>query len=135
MRVELPFPASQLFPNAARRLHWRVRAEYAKPARMLGRVETLNALCGRAFAGSDEIEIEITYHPPTRRKYDSDGILSALKPTLDGIADALEIDDYCFNPIRLTRGDVTRGGKVIVEIKPRAHGVADIDHIFQEFKK
>lgn len=135
MKLEFPFPASQLLPNAARRLHWRVRAAHAQPARLIGRVETLNALCGRAFAGSDEIEIEITYHPPTRRKYDSDGILSALKPTLDGIADALEIDDYCFNPIRLTRGNVQRGGKVFVEIMPRVCGGADIDYIFQEFPK
>ena len=116
LTVVVPFPNAHLLPNSARRLHWRVCAEYAKPARMEGWVETLNVLGGREFVCGAFLPLDITFCEPNKRARDLDGMLSALKPTLDGVAEALEIDDKKFNPITLRRGDVVTGGQVILKI-------------------
>lgn len=118
LTITLPFPDPHLLPNHARRLHWRVRAAYAQPYRMQGRVETLNALSDAPFVVNENaaLKLELVFHPPTRRRYDLDGMLSAMKPACDGIADALEIDDTVFEPIVLRRGEVIKGGCVTVTI-------------------
>lgn len=62
------------------------------------------------------VPITITFNPPDKRKRDLDGGLSSLKQSLDGIATALTIDDSRFSPITLKRGEVRKGGEVVVEI-------------------
>lgn len=115
--IALPFPDKNLMPNAARRLHWHTRAGYAQTARMIGKVETLNQARDAEFCKADALAVEIEFCEPNKAKRDLDGMLSAIKPTLDGMADALEVDDKQFNPITLRRGERCKGGKVIVSVK------------------
>lgn len=62
------------------------------------------------------LPVEWTFCYPTNARRDRDNLLAACKAYQDGIADALGIDDTIFEPIVLRRGDVLRGGKVIVTI-------------------
>ena len=61
--------------------------------------------------------MSITWVAPNRIRRDLDGLLSAEKPRLDGIAAALGIDDSLFRPVTLDRAlDMEKKGFVLVEI-------------------
>ncbi|MNV98138.1 hypothetical protein D3C71_1933600 [compost metagenome] len=61
--------------------------------------------------------VSITWVAPNKVRRDLDGLLSAEKPRLDGIAAALGIDDSQFRPLVLDRAlDAEKRGFVLVEI-------------------
>lgn len=114
LRIELPWPVTALWPN--RRAHWRTLHEARKAARD-------DAYCLALDAGADyhtkphTLAVEIEFCPPSRRRFDRDNALAALKGHLDGVAEAMGVDDSKFEPITLRRGAVVKGGKVIVSIQ------------------
>lgn len=61
-------------------------------------------------------EVIIIVEPPDNRRRDVDGVLSALKPSLDGIASVLHIDDYHFNPINIIRLPPVEGGRITITV-------------------
>tara|TARA_R110000868_G_scaffold406516_1_gene687006 strand:- start:1554 stop:1964 length:411 start_codon:yes stop_codon:yes gene_type:complete len=61
------------------------------------------------------LHLRITFHPPDRRVRDIDGMLSAIKSGLDGIADVIGVDDSRWD-LTLIRGPVVKGGCVVVEV-------------------
>jgi len=116
LRIELPWPPRCLHPND--RSHWRIVRAAAKTARndaflltrtAMSRGESAPPVDGGYF-------LRLTFCPPNRRKHDIDGCLSANKAALDGIADALKVDDSRF-ALLIQKGDPVKGGKVIVEIQ------------------
>ncbi len=68
----------------------------------------------RAPAEGDII-IHLTLHPPVRRRHDRDNGLSRCKALLDGIADALRVNDSRFKPTA-EFGAPVEGGSVVLEI-------------------
>lgn len=60
------------------------------------------------------LPLSIVFHPP-HSGYDLDNCLAALKSALDGMADALKVNDRMFRPITIDFGPVIAGGQVIVE--------------------
>lgn len=62
-----------------------------------------------------EILIELMMHPPTRRERDRDNGLARCKSLLDGIADALCVNDKRFRPTA-DFGDIVEGGCVVLTI-------------------
>jgi Holliday junction resolvase RusA-like endonuclease len=54
---------------------------------------------------------------PDKRKRDADNCLAAAKGALDGLADAMMVNDQLFQPIMIYRKLGTKPGKLIVEIK------------------
>lgn len=116
VNVTLPWPPRCLHPND--RSHWRIVRAAAKTARndafLLTRVA---AERGKPLFVDGKASIRLTFCPPNRRKHDLDGCLSANKAALDGIADALGLDDSKF-ALALNRGPVVKGGAVYVEIFP-----------------
>lgn len=48
--------------------------------------------------GDAPIALHITFYPPDKRRRDRDNAQASLKHHLDGIADALGVDDYRFRP-------------------------------------
>ncbi len=68
----------------------------------------------------------ITFHPPSRRAYDLDNALARCKHGLDAIAEAIGVDDAKWHSISLVRGEVRKGGEIIVELRP-IEGVALVD--------
>jgi len=112
--IILPWPDRKLHPNA--RVHWAVRARAAKAARQyagtLGWAHGLH----REHWPDGRIDVHIMGYRPTARKTDRDGLLSALKPSLDGLADAMGVDDSRFVPHPDIADEVRKGGEVRIRI-------------------
>lgn len=111
--VTLPWPHKDLSPNA--RVHWRRKAPRVKVAR--------NAALALAFeAGARKMtvsaapRISIEFCPPDRRRRDADNCMASLKASLDGIADALGVDDSRFIST-YSMGAPVRGGAVLVTVR------------------
>lgn len=88
LQITLPWFSRNLHPNA--RVHWTVKYKDNKSARIQARVISM-AFEDNDFSGDLDLLVEVW--TPTRHQYDADGILSSLKPSIDGIAEACKFDD------------------------------------------
>lgn len=72
-----------------------------------------------------KLRVTLTFCPPDNRHRDLDGMQSNMKHALDGIADAMGVNDRMFRP-HSDWGDVDPAGLgyVLVEIEPWERGVA-----------
>lgn len=102
MKIVLPWPDRRLSPNA--RVNWRAKAGPKKKARADATIATYGALdrglrdVRAALSGEHPIPLTIRFYPPDARRRDRDNAQASLKHALDGIADALAVDDYRFRP-------------------------------------
>jgi hypothetical protein len=110
----LPWPDRALHPN--KRVHWSKRAKAAKAARAEACLIAKAAGWHRMTWPSGQLHIWLDGYPTDRRRRDADGLLSSLKPWLDGIADAMGIDDCRFVPHPWVKPEVRKGGEVRVRI-------------------
>jgi crossover junction endodeoxyribonuclease RusA len=92
----LPFPAKVLWPNG-RPAHWAEKARAVKSARKA-------AWAAALAAGVKSL--------PASGRYaiDADNAVSSLKASLDGIADALGVDDRTFDTPSISFGEPVKGG-------------------------
>lgn len=102
MIIRLDFPNPALAPNRAAGKHWGGLAALKAKAKADAHALTKNALQGKPspylnFKG--DIPVSLFYVTPDKRRRDSDGMLSASKHALDGVALALGVDDSRFRPI------------------------------------
>jgi crossover junction endodeoxyribonuclease RusA len=111
MRITLPWPPKQLSPNA--RLHWATKAKA---------VASYRSDCGwRARAqGVHPVDVKylpmrVTFHPPDARRRDRDNLIASCKALMDGLSDALGVDDSYFIPTYEVCDTIT-GGAVIVSL-------------------
>jgi len=95
--------------------HWGNSSDARAQARKDAANATLEALDARQMTATGAA-LSITFHAPSNRRVDAQNILSALKSQLDGIADALTLDDSTFDPITIRRGSVRKPGSVVIEI-------------------
>lgn len=112
-KLTIDWPDSSLFPNRSNGRHWSTRIDAKRIARAYAWSES--------FAhniGSNVIDhhVSIFAYPPDKKRRDVDGILSALKPTLDGLADGLQINDWNFNPIEIHRCEPVNGGQIVIVV-------------------
>jgi len=115
LRVELDFPAADLFPNRRNGKHWSSVHKAKTEAR-----ETaywMTKACRKPILGAGEVELTIIFEMPDKRLRDADNCLAAAKAALDGFAHALDIDDRRFNPLKIYRTPGKKPGKMIVEIE------------------
>jgi len=117
LRIELAFPNPQLNPNRNTGKHWAVATGLRKRAHhdafVLARVV---ANAARWQATKAEIAVTITFVQPDRRRRDRDNLLAALKWGLDGVAEALGVDDSQFEPVMIRRQYGSAPGKVLIDI-------------------
>lgn len=111
--VTLPWPPKELSPNA--RVHFRAKAATVKSYRESAYWLT-KAACMIAPA-SGGIALRIDFHPPDKRRRDLDNMLASVKSAIDGVADAMEVDDQRFG-YWLSREAPVKGGAVIVSVMP-----------------
>lgn len=111
--LALPWPARELHPNA--RVHWSKRAKHAKAERARAFI-----LARQAFAGIEwpegRLHVWIDGYARDRRPRDHDGFLSSLKPALDGIADAIGVNDHRFVPHPWIKDETRRPAEVRIRI-------------------
>lgn len=107
---EIPWPPSILNPN--RKSHWASKARSAKKykndCRMMAKLASVK------HRAHGDITINIFFYPPDKRRRDQDNAIASLKHGLDGIAQALGVDDYRFRIYPFWMGPV-KGGKIIIE--------------------
>lgn len=70
----------------------------------------------RPCSAAGPIALTITFVQPDRRARDRDNLLAALKPSLDGLADALGVNDAQFDPVVLRREFGAKPGALRIEI-------------------
>ena len=114
MLISLPWPRAELSPNA--RVHHFVKARAKKAYRTGCGWEAMQAF---AEAGRPKFlppaKLSITFHPPDNRRRDMDNMLAAIKSGLDGVADAIGMDDRHWT-LSLSVGPVVARGRVVIAI-------------------
>lgn len=118
--ITLPWPDRALWQNA--RVHWAV-------IRSATRSHKERACFEAVWAGAKHLQITgrprlvWTIHPPDKRRRDLPNAIAALKPAIDGIQDALGIDDTHFlNQWPEEFAEPVKDGKVIVTITSEGNG-------------
>jgi crossover junction endodeoxyribonuclease RusA len=101
IEILLPFPDPKLNPNNSKGTHWAVTTKARKQARADAYLVTKMTRPPKAPDGN--VQMNIVFVQPDKRRRDRDNLLAAMKPALDGIADALGIDDSRFEPVVLRR--------------------------------
>jgi Holliday junction resolvase RusA-like endonuclease len=119
--VTLPFPSSKLNPNRSKGVHWAATSALRKSARLAANAMTRVTALGTPWYSiergkADPVPLVITFIQPDRRHRDRDNLLAACKPALDGVADALEINDSQFEPVLIRREYGAKPGGVRIEI-------------------
>lgn len=89
--VVLPWPPAELWPNS--RPHWGAKSRAVKKYRNACDALALDA---KLAALDGPIYLWIDFLPPDRRRRDVDNCVAAMKSGLDGLADALGVDDSRF---------------------------------------
>ena len=107
--VVFPWPPRELNPNG--RAHWAAKARSAKAYR-----HACWALAKEAklVAPQGPIHVWLDFIPPSRRHHDVDNCVAAIKAGLDGLADALGVNDSRFVIHPALRDEI--GGMVRVRI-------------------
>jgi Holliday junction resolvase RusA-like endonuclease len=114
--IILPFPPASLSGHA--KGSWRAKAAETKKHREWARLATLEAK--PTVPESGDIRIHVRFVPPDRRG-DRTNFANRLKPALDGIAQALGVNDARFLPA-YTFADPEKPGRVEVTIQPQGEG-------------
>lgn len=116
--VSLPWPDNKLSPNA--RVHHFALARAKAKAKSAANILAFLAYreIGRPHI-IGAVDVSITFNPPDNRRRDIDNMLASNKAALDGVSAAIGVDDSRWD-LRLSRGDVVKGGMVVVQITPRA---------------
>ncbi|AZB63881.1 endodeoxyribonuclease RusA [Cereibacter sphaeroides] len=73
------------------------------------------AACGKLNA--QRAELRFTFRPPDRKGRDKDNMIASIKAGIDGLADALGVDDRRFE-MDFEIGEPVKNGAVIVEVTP-----------------
>ncbi len=114
IELVLPWPSRDLHPNA--RVHWARKAKAVKAARQQADILALAAGWQHVSWPDGPLHVWIDGYPADRRRRDADGLLSSMKAALDGIADAIGVDDRRFVPHPWVKDEVRRGGEVRIRI-------------------
>lgn len=113
--LELPWPPREASPNF--RGHWTVIAKAKKAYRMkcgqLGLAHGLNL----APKTATKVNVHLLFCAPDRRARDWDNLLASMKAGLDGLADAMGVDDAKWRPSLDVADDPVKHGKVIVSLE------------------
>ena len=117
IEIVLGWPPTDLSPNA--RKHWAVVAkakkQYKKDCFSVSK-EQLKKYRGVYENIRERLVLEMTFIPPDKRSYDRDNLVARMKAGIDGLADALRINDKQFNTVISTMDQDYLGGFVRIRI-------------------
>lgn len=112
--IKLPYPHKALWPNG--RAHHFAKAREVKKHREWARLATLAEKIRVPSEGS--IKVYATFRPkPSGPLPDADNAIASLKPSFDGIAEALGINDQRFIPQPVSFGPRIKGGSVSIRLE------------------
>lgn len=116
IRVELPYPARALWPNG--RAHWAAKAKQTGIHRWAAAIALRHAQQSGAVADLDQrpVPIKLIVHPKrTGPLPDADNCAASIKAYLDGIADALKVNDKAFGAPTVEY-NALRTGAFVIEV-------------------
>jgi crossover junction endodeoxyribonuclease RusA len=116
MIINLAFPDPRLNPNRSKGKHWAATVALRKSAREQAFWLAKTACQGVTFPMGMDVPLRIVFVQPDRRQRDRDNLLAAAKPMLDGVADALGINDAQFQPVTISREFGGKPGSTRIEI-------------------
>lgn len=105
LTIYLPWPPKELSPNT--RLHWSKLAR----AKRLYRASCASEATGQGVCSTSakKARISLVFTPPTKRAYDLDNLVARMKSGLDGLADAMGLDDRHW-ALSIERSDAPKPG-------------------------
>lgn len=111
----LPWPDTKnLSPNS--RIHWAQKAKAKAKARKDACLIAKSAGWHRVEWPEGRLAVWIDYYAPDRRHRDIDNLLASSKAMLDGVADAMGVDDRHFVPYPMLQDEIKKLGEVVVKI-------------------
>ena len=117
IEIVLGWPPSDLSPN--KRLHWAklatAKKQYRKDCYSVSK-EQLKKYRGVYENIPEKLVLEMTFIPPDKRSYDRDNLVARMKAGIDGLSDALRINDKRFNTVISTMDSDYLGGFVRIRI-------------------
>ena len=99
IEVNSPWPAPQVFPNYRNGNHWRKSWKQVKQQRETAFILAAEQI-GRQTVPRDQSgqwPVHLDIYPPNDIRRDADGMVGACKGIIDGISDALRVDDSRFD--------------------------------------
>lgn len=115
MIIRCPWPPTQLRPNFKRSNHWSAYRPFTKAYREICCTEGWAQNLHRTYWPDGDIAMDIIFHPPKGCRWDRDNMFGAFKAGLDGLADAMKVNDKRFDPVNSV-GTPVDGGCVVVRI-------------------
>ena len=98
--VKLPFPAPELFPNRKNGKHWTATSAIKTAQNLEAWACTKDAMSAAGLQEWPEhIPLSLVFAMPDKRHRDMDNCLAASKAILDGMAEALAVNDKRFKPV------------------------------------
>ena len=127
MIISLSFPASELMPNRKNgRSHHASNAAKIKARNDAYWLTKADPAHIRFNDSEAAIPVSIVYCPPDKRRRDLDNLLAASKATLDGIANAMAVDDTRFRPILIDVGAIGKPGCMLVAVGVKIMTASDL---------
>ena len=109
------FPPKELSPNA--RLHW----SKVNRAKKVHQSAVWAAMLSQKIRkmGDDQISFEMTFYPPSGRKFDDDNLVRRMKGARDEIARFIGVDDNIFSMAApVIAGKEPPFGRVAIVLRP-----------------
>jgi crossover junction endodeoxyribonuclease RusA len=116
--LELPWPSKDLSPNA--RHHWSTAAKAKKAYRTRCRQVGEASGLGLVPKASGSVLVHLEFFPPDKRRRDWDNLVASMKSGLDGLADAMGVDDSKWRLSFDVSDDPVEHGRVLVTVEVAA---------------
>lgn len=116
--LQLSFPAPELMQNRREGRHW----SYAHEAKVAQRQEAYllarQSITQSGFEARPDARyrVEMVFCPPDNRRRDVSNLHAAMKAALDGIAEAMGVDDSRFTEHQQRMGAMHYSGRVVVKV-------------------
>jgi crossover junction endodeoxyribonuclease RusA len=115
LTIELSWPAKELSPNVS--VHHMKLYRFKKAAKTEAGWATKIAVRSDWQPSGERVKVRLIAHPPTGTvQPDDDNMVARVKAHIDGIADALGVNDNTFEAPTITWAERTQRGKLFVEL-------------------
>lgn len=103
--IRLPYPDPRLMPNRKHGKAWQSTAKAKADQKAAAEICTQAALqaAGPQLFEREHIPLSLLFLTPDKRHRDLDNLLAASKAILDGMAQALGVDDKRFKPVLIDK--------------------------------
>ena len=116
MLIEFDMPDAKLSPNNKNGKSFYAYKAAKDKAHVEARLITLSVMAGMGRPDLMPKTLRITFIHPTRRNHDLDNSLASCKAHIDGMSQALGVDDGCFTTMIITKEYQKGVSKMVFEL-------------------